>query len=80
MIMARKEYNTEISKLKRRISALVADIDEINTQRSEIGNRELKTSYTYEMITKLSELSATAFTLAYEAERLREANIKTLDD
>lgn len=80
MIMARKEYNTEISKLKRRISALVADIDEINTQRSEIGNRELKTSYTYEMITKLSELSTTAFTLAYEAERLREANIKTLDD
>lgn len=80
MIMARKEYNTEISKLKRRISALVADIDEINTQRSEIGNRELKISYTYEMITKLSELSTTAFTLAYEAERLRETNIKTLDD
>lgn len=42
MIMTRKEYNTEISKLKRRISALVADIDEINTQRSEIGNSELK--------------------------------------
>lgn len=78
--MARKEYNTEISKLKRRISALVADIDELNAQRSEIGNSQLKTSYTYEMITKLSELSTTAFTLAYEAERLREANIKTLDD
>lgn len=78
--MARKEYNTEISKLKRRISALVADTDELNAQRSEIGNSQLKTSYTYEMITKLSELSTTAFTLAYEAERLREANIKTLDD
>lgn len=78
--MARKEYNTEISKLKRRISALVADIDEINAQRSEIGHSELKASYTYEMITKLSELSSTAFTLAYEAERLKEANIKTLDD
>ena len=78
--MARKEYNTEISKLKRRISALVADTDELNAQRSEIGHSELKTSYTYEMITKLSELSTTAFTLAYEAERLREANIKTLDD
>lgn len=77
MIMARKEYNTEISKLKRRISALVADIDEINTQRSEIDHSELKTSYTYELITKLSELSTTAFTLAYEAERLKEANIKT---
>lgn len=80
MIMARKEYNTEISKLKRRISALVADIDEISTQRSEIGNSELKTSYTYELITKLSELSDTAYTLAYDAFNLKEANIKTLDD
>lgn len=78
--MARKEYNTEISKLKRRISALVADIDEISTQRSEIGNSELKTSYTYELITKLSELSDTAYTLAYDAFNLKEANIKTLDD
>lgn len=78
--MTRKEYNTEISKLKRRISALVADIDEINTQRSEIGNRELKTSYTYELITKLSELSDTAYSLAYNAFNLKEANIKTLDD
>lgn len=78
--MARKEYNTEISKLKRRISALVADIDEINAQRSEIGHRDLKTSYTYDMITKLSEISNTAFTLAYEANKLKEANIKTLDD
>lgn len=80
MTMARKEYNTEISKLKRRISALVADIDEINAQRSEIGNSELKTSYTYELITKLSELSDTAYTLAYDAFNLKEANIKTLDD
>lgn len=80
MTMARKEYNTEISKLKRRISALVADIDEINTQRSEIGNSQLKTSYTYELITKLSELSDTAYTLAYDAFNLKEANIKTLDD
>lgn len=80
MIMTRKEYNTEISKLKRRISALVADIDEINTQRSEIGNSELKTSYTYELITKLSELSDTAYALAYDAFNLKEANIKTLDD
>lgn len=80
MTMARKEYNTEISKLKRRISALVADIDEINTQRSEIGNSPLKTSYTYELITKLSELSDTAYTLAYDAFALKEANIKTLDD
>ena len=80
MIMARKEYNTEISKLKRRISALVADIDEINTPRSEIGNSQLKTSYTYELITKLSELSDTAYSLAYNAFNLKEANIKTLDD
>lgn len=78
--MARKEYNTEISKLKRRISALVADIDELNAQRSEIGHSKLKTSYTYEMITKLYELSNTAFTLAYEADQLKEANIKSLDD
>lgn len=62
------EFNAQLSKLNRRMSALVADLNTLLQQRAEATTEEQISDYDTEIYSKLYDVEATAnevSTLAY---------------
>lgn len=62
------EFNAQLSKLNRRMSALTADLNTLHRQRAEATGKQLE-EYDTEIINKLCEVEQTAnhiASLAYE--------------
>lgn len=58
------EFNAHLSKLKRRMSALVADLNTLHQQRAEATTEEQKSDYNTEIYSKLYDIEATANEIA----------------
>lgn len=58
------EFNAQLSKLNRRMSALVADLNILHQQRAEATTEEQISDYTEEIYSKLYEVEATANEIA----------------
>ena len=54
-----REYNAELSKLNRKMSALVADLNELQTQRAEATGKRIA-EYDTEIVDKLCKVEQTA--------------------
>lgn len=54
------EFNAQLSKLNRRMSALVADLNTLHQQRAEATTEEQKSDYNTEIYSKLYDVEATA--------------------
>lgn len=53
------EFNAQLSKLNRRMSALVADLNTLHQQRAEATSKQLA-EYDTEIYSKLYDVEATA--------------------
>lgn len=53
------EFNTQLSKLNRKMSALVADLNELHTQRAEVTGKRIA-EYDTKIVDKLCAVEQTA--------------------
>lgn len=58
------EFNAQLSKLNRRMSALVADLNTLHQQRTEATTEEQISDYNTEIYSKLYDVEATANEIA----------------
>lgn len=58
------EFNAQLSKLNRRMSALVADLNTLHQQRAEATTEEQISDYNTEIYSKLYKVEATANEIA----------------